>query len=230
MLQCERYLAPPAAGGVDAAPLINAAVNDIYANQRAATLYLDVGTYSVQSSILRRRNFFIKGAVQGSWVFNGPPTHGTIIKWAGPAGGSVFYETLGSGDTEPFSGGGVSNLSVDCSDTAAEGIMLVSGSSVSYKNLFVYGATAHSIYFGTRAAAPVMTQTYSNTLEDISIHCSGGTNGFVLDGAPGSGMNTCFTYTSKMHITFESGTAFDFTNADNNYFFGCAASMVPGKN
>lgn len=205
---------------------INAAIAILSAGG-GGTVYLGPSIYTVAGSILRQSNVRIKGAFNGSGIWDAFSSSGTIVKWTGSAGGTVFLDAPGL-DQKPVLNGGISDLTIDCGGgIAAYGLQSLSTSYAEYKRLHCVGAYSQSYYFGT-LNTPVATLNYRTRLDSLSSVATGSANGFVLDGVPGSGRNTCFMTATNLTAAFLNGCGFSLPNADDNVFVGCSASLIHG--
>lgn len=227
MSRSEVCIAAPSSSGTDAALAINAAIAALASSYGGGTIELEPSVYSLQTPIERRRNVLIKGAFNGSFLFGGQPDFGTVLKWAGAVNGTCVTDTPVAGDTVPFFGGGITDLTIDGNGVAANGLVATSVSRARYERLNVKGVTQNALYF-TTVAGQALVQTYRVRLDDIDVNVSGAANGIVLDGVTGSGSNTCFMSARNCHVTFENGVAYCLLYADDCTFVACGGSKVTG--
>jgi len=210
----------------DNAPAINGAISDLATGPGGGTVYLEPAVYSIGSPILRRSNIFIKGAFRGPAIWDSVAATGTIIRWAGPAGGNIFSDKPFDSESR-IDNGGISDLSIDGFGIAGNGISCLSSSRAHYKDLHIVGVTANGVYCGTmKTSAPL--PNYRTSLESVTVSVGGGANGITLDGIRGSSLNTCFVVATDTHVTIKDGCAYALCNADDCYFFGAGSSRQAG--
>jgi len=205
---------------------INVAIASLSANYGGGTVYLDPGVYTVAGPILRKSNIKIRGAFNGSGIWDAFSSGGTILKWTGATGATVIYEAP-SADQKPVINGGISDLTIDGGGIAANGLQSLSTSYAEYRRIHCVGATSNGFYFGTQNTTTA-TLNYRNRLDSLSAVATGGGNGFVFDGVPGSGRNTCFMTATNLTAAFFNGCGFALLNADDCVFVGCSASLISG--
>lgn len=211
---------------IDEAPELNALIQVLDKRDGGGSIHLEPRVYLLQTPIKRTSNITIKGAFCGPNLFDAAVTSGTILKWIGPAGGTVIYDGP-SGNSFKIDNGGVSDLSIDGSGIAAFGLQCMSAYYARYANVHCVAVKSAAYYFGT---LPTNTPSpnYHARLDDLSACVTGVCNGIVLDGTPGSGRNTCFLSARNCHITFQHGVSYALSNCDDCGFLDCASSMMVG--
>lgn len=210
---------------------INTAIDYVFDTYGGGSIILLPQIYTVSTTILRRSNVLIKGAFKASWVFEGAPTKGTVIKWTGASLGTVFKDNPNSPEYR-VDGGGISDLTIDGNSFAAYGLEAWNVMSPVYERIHCARIVTSGVAFYWNAhlngQGVGWESCYHLRINDLSANLSGGATGFWLNGSAASGNNIVFASFRNCHVTFENGTAYRIDYGDDNRFNDCAASKISG--
>lgn len=213
---------PPIVG--DNGLVINQAIQSLSAMDGGGKVLLEPAVYSLQTPIQGASNVFLRGAFCGAHLFDSTVALGTILRWTGSPAAAVVLDAPASGASR-IDGGGLSDVSIDCAGLTGTGLQDMSSYMRRYSRIHVVGARSYAYYFGT-VYQSFVNPNYHSRLDSLTAVALGNTHGIVLDGAPGSGLDTAFLSARNCHITFQNGVAYCLSNADNCGFLDCAASKM----
>lgn len=180
-------------------------------------LKLEPQIYILEKPLRRTHNVTIAGAYNGANLFDWRVSKGTVLCW-GDGDGPVILDAPADGEGK-IDNGGVRDLTIDGNNKATIGLQSMSAYYARYSRIHCIGVKRYSYYFGT-----IQAPNYHCHLDDLTAVALGAACGIVLDGAPGSGLNTCFISARNCHITFQNGIAYALSNCDDCGFTDCAAS------
>jgi len=214
-------------GSDDDSEAINIAIAELVTKYKGGTIYLEPKVYNLQSSILGASNIKIKGAFNGSHLFDNSILIGTVLRWTAPIPGAVIYAAP-QPEAYKIDNFHVSNLSIDGGFKASIGTKFLSTYYSSLSHIHCVGMTSYAFYCGTSPTTKI-GPNYHTKFDNLSACVLGNTHGIGLDGIPGGGRNTCFLSARNCHITYQNGIAYVLANCDDCSFLDCAASRINGS-
>lgn len=159
------------------------------------------------------------------------PTTGTIINWAGAVGGTVISMRSPSGALLAAQCRmAVHNLTIECGNSAAVGLEILSARSCDVKDVFIHNPTTMAVSLGVVASLAESRDTQHNHIRNVTIRLYGtpSADGIVFDGDALS--NTSLNVITNVFVLHQDGTAYKLANADNNVFVGCRCFRKSGGN
>lgn len=215
-------------GVADDTTAIQAAISAV-ASAGGGTVFIPPGSFKISSTLsITRANILLSGA--GGDISHDVGTNGgsasTTILWAGVAGGTmVRFASPTGASAQKQSGGGLTNVFLQCAGSAAVGLEIYSWNSGVFQNIGVVNPTLAGIDMGVVSTLGEARDPQNNYLAQISIRCleDGGTsaNGLRLSGDATA--NTSLNLFEQIDVIYLNGAAYLLRNSDNNLFIRCRA-------
>src|SRR5262245_23376071 len=169
---------------IDVAPKIQAAIDYVLANAGLApknTLIFPVGSYRIESSLTVPGPLNIVGSGEGSPVFpfSQPPSE--LVWYGDPADSMLIFGTNGQ---EPFTGGGIQNLSFTGRSIAANCLEIVDAVRGYFRNLALCTARQKCLYIHNSEGVlyPTAFHSFVNLLVESAVTGTDTCIGIYVDG------------------------------------------------
>lgn len=160
----------------------------------------------------------IGGAGVEADLFQGAPTKGTIVKWTGSAGGTMFKIYTPDSASVGVDGCGLVNMTILGNDSAAYGARVLSTCGGIYDFLCFRDCTTSCLDIGmsgTRTEDPQWnTFGFILVLQRTGTSASG--KGITLNGNANG--NASFNVFRDLHLNHKNGTAVEVGDSDSNVF------------
>lgn len=179
----------------------------------------------------------LEGETNGGYTFPGPAnsTDGTIIRWAGPAGGTAVKIARFESVSPPysFSGGGIRNIQIDCegATVAGVGLYIPDANNSVFEHIKIKGASSRGLDLsGFVPDVPGLNSVYNCAFRDLMITVSGSGDGIYMGETPnvGGGDHPAFVSFDNVHITYLNGIGINIFEGDDLSFNNVGISRAAG--
>jgi len=222
-------------GVADDTAAIQNAITQIKTTQ-GGVINFPPGDYRITSTILvDEDNVFLQGSGGGGFkagIASLRNSAATRIVWAGNAvSPMILFETPNGSTCKQR--GGLSDLMLDCQNSAKYGLQMITWSLATFTNITIYGAVTAQIYLSTKPAGSLSTNPYDcfrNYFNNVFTTCKNLINtskALVLGtGVGGNSGNSCYNLFEHCYFTSSedlgaNAANISLENTDNNIFFHC---------